>query len=161
MRFSHFIRSATGTLFVLALTALSACAGLRPGFETPTVTFTSFRMLPSTGIAPEFEIGLRVTNPNAEQLKLKGIAYSVTLDGKELIKGVSNELPFIDGYGSGNVTLTAAPDMIAGIRFVTDLISGSRDTVSYGLEAKLDVGTFIPPIRVRDEGKISLRPQAK
>jgi LEA14-like dessication related protein len=148
------------SLLVLAC-ALPACTGMRPGFETPTVAFTSFRMLPSTGIAPEFEIGLRVTNPNREALKLQGLAYTVSLEGKELIKGVANQLPVIEGYGSGDVTLTAAPDMLAGIQFFGDLMRSPRDTVGYTVEAKLDVGTFIPAIRVRDEGKITLAPSAR
>jgi LEA14-like dessication related protein len=118
-------------------------------------------MLPSTGIAPEFEIGLRVTNPNREALKLQGLAYTVSLEGKELIKGVANQLPVIEGYGSGDVTLTAAPDMLAGIQFFGDLMRSPRDTVGYSVEAKLDVGTFIPAIRVRDEGKITLAPSAR
>lgn len=140
---------------------LPACTGMRPGFETPTVAFTSFRMLPSTGLAPEFEIGLRVTNPNREALKLKGLAYTVSLDGKELIKGVANQLPVIEGYGSGDVTLTAAPDMLAGIQFFGDLMRSPRDAVGYSVEAKLDVGTFIPPIRVREEGRLSLSPTSR
>ena len=141
--------------------ALPACTGMRPGFETPTVAFTSFRMLPSTGIAPEFEIGLRVTNPNAQALKLRGLAYTVSLDGKELIKGVANELPEISGYGSGDVTLTASPDMLAGIQFFSDLMRSPRDAVGYSVEAKLDVGTFMPAIRVREEGRLSLSPTSR
>jgi len=154
------LRAATIALFI-TLTALPGCTGMRPGFETPTVAFTSFRMLPSTGITPEFEIGLRVTNPNREALKLQGLAYTVSLEGKELIKGVANQLPVIEGYGSGDVTLTAAPDMLAGIQFFGDLMRSPRDTVGYAVEAKLDVGTFIPAIRVRDEGKITLAPSAR
>ena len=93
---------------------------MRPSFETPSVTFTSFRLLPSSGLTPEFEIGLRVTNPNAQALKLRGLAYTASLDGRELIKGVANDLPVIEAYGTGDVTLTAAPDVMGGIQFFTD-----------------------------------------
>ena len=53
---------------------LQACAGLRPGYETPTVTINSFRALPSQGVLPNFEIGLHVVNPNREALKLRGVS---------------------------------------------------------------------------------------
>lgn len=145
--------------FCLAMAGLTGCATMQPNFETPSVTFTSFRMLPSSGITPEFEIGLRVTNPNAQALKLRGLAYTASLDGEELIKGVANELPIIDGYGTGDVTLTVTPDVMGGIQFFSKLMRDPRDTVRYELEAKLDVGSFVPAIRVRDEGKISLRAQ--
>lgn len=146
------------TVALIATTmALAGCTGLRPGFETPTVSVTSFRTLPGTGVVPEFEIGLQVVNPNREALRLDGVSYTVSLEGKELVKGVSNQLPVIEGYGTGDITLTAAPNLVAGVRLITDLLSGPRDTFRYALEAKLDVGTFIPAIRVRDEGEISLR----
>jgi hypothetical protein len=137
---------------------LQACAGLRPDYEAPTVTINSFRALPSQGIVPNFEIGLHVINPNREPLELLGVAYTVSLDGHELIKGVGNDLPVIAAYGEGSLTLTATPNLFAGIRFITDLMSASKESVRYELEAKLDAGTFHRAIRVRDAGDISLRP---
>ncbi len=140
---------------------LQACAGLRPGYETPTVTINSFRALPSQGALPNFEIGLHVVNPNREALKLRGVSYTVSLGGHELIKGVGNELPVIEAYGEGSLTLTASPNLFAGIRLVTDLMNSSTGKVRYKLEAKLDVGRIQPAIRVSDSGEISLRPSAR
>ena len=95
---------------------LQGCAGLRPGFETPTVTISSFKTLPSEGMLPAFAIGLRVINPNPEALTLRGISYTVSLDGYDVIKGVGNDLPVIDGYGEGEFNLTASADLFAGVR---------------------------------------------
>ena len=135
---------------------LQACAGLSPGYETPTVTVSSFKALPSDGVMPAFAIGLRVTNPNREALKLQGIAYTISLDGHEVIKGVGNELPVIEGYGQGEFTLTASANLFAGIRLVTDLLNSNRDTFTYDLEAKLDIGRLRPALRVKESGKINL-----
>lgn len=149
-------------VLVIVLTSLlQACAGLRPGYETPTVTINSFRALPSQGALPNFEIGLHVVNPNREALKLRGVSYTVSLGGHELIKGVGNELPVIEAYGEGSLTLTASPNLFAGIRLVTDLMSSANEKVPYKLEAKLDVGRIQPSIRVSDSGEISLRPSAR
>lgn len=142
---------------VMLALGLGACAGLRPGFETPTVTVSSFRPLPAEGAVPRFEIGLHIVNPNREALKLEGLAYTVSLEGRELVKGVDNDLPVIEGYGEGDVTLVATPNLLGGIRLVTDLMASPRDRFSYALEAKLDVGRFTPAIRVRDEGEIALQ----
>ena len=137
---------------------LQACAGLRPGYETPTVSVNSFRAIPSQGALPNFEIGLHVVNPNREPLKLRGVSYTVNLGGHELIKGVGNELPVIEAYGEGGFTLTATPNLLAGIGLVTDLMRSSTDSIDYKLQAKLDVGMIQPAIRITDAGKISLRP---
>lgn len=137
---------------------LQACAGLRPGYETPTVTVNSFRALPSQGALPNFEIGLHVVNPNREPLKLRGVSYTINLGGHELIKGVGNELPVIEAYGEGGFTLTATPNLLAGIGLVTDLMRSATDSIDYKLQAKLDVGVIQPAIRITDSGRISLRP---
>ena len=138
--------------------ALSACASMRPGFETPTVNVSSFRALPSESGMPKFEIGLHVINPNSEALTLRGVAYTVSVEGRELIKGVGNDLPVIDGYGEGEFTVTAAASLFEGAMLLKDLVSGPMDTLSYEFEAKLDVGTFVPAIRVTDEGQFNLQP---
>lgn len=149
--------AAMRVLTAAMVVALQGCAGGLPGFETPTVSVTSFRPLPGQGMLPQFEIGLRVVNPNRMPLALTGVAYSVSLEGQEVVKGVQNELPVIEGYGEGDVTLTAAPNLLGGIRLVTDLLSRPRESVDYVLEAKLDLGGFGVPIRVRDQGQIALR----
>ena len=136
---------------------LPACAGLRPGFETPTVTVNSFRTLPSEGMIPNFEIGLHVINPNSSALPLRGVAYTISLGGYELVKGVGNELPLIAAYGEGDVVLTGSANLFEGIRFVSDLMRRPGETVPYQVEAKLDIGAFRPAIRVRDVGEIALR----
>jgi LEA14-like dessication related protein len=147
------------SVFVALVTfALSACVGMGPGFETPTVNVSSFRTLPSESGMPKFEIGLHVINPNSEALKLRGVAYTVSIEGRELIKGVGNDLPVIEGYGEGDFIVTAAASLFEGAMLLKDLVGGPMDTLNYEFEAKLDVGTFIPAIRVKDEGEFSLQP---
>lgn len=143
-------------LLFAVLLLLGGCGAMRPGYETPTVTVSSFRSLPSEGGMPSFEIGLRVVNPNREPLELVGAAYTVSLEGRDLIKGVANELPVIEGYGEGTFKLTATASLVAGARFIADLMRSEKDSIRYELEAKLDVGGLRPTIRVRDSGDIAL-----
>lgn len=154
----HRNRYRTYVAAVLAMALmLQACTGLRPDYDPPTVNVKSFRALPSNGAMPEFEIVLNVSNPNRDPLQLLGVAYTVRLNGRDLIKGVGNDLPVIDGYGNGDFTLTATASMVSGIRFINDLLNSGSDSIRYELEAKLDVGGFRPAIRVKDTGEISLQ----
>lgn len=137
---------------------LSACAALRSDYETPTVSVQSFRPVTSSNGSgfPEFEILLHVTNPNLQPLELAGVAYTISLDGHEVIEGVSNEIPVIEGYGQGSFTLTAAVNVIAGIQLFRSLMQKDSDTFDYAFEAKLDPGAYKPKIRISDRGSISL-----
>ena len=145
-------------LLLVVIALLAGCGALRPGFETPKVTVSSFRTLPSGGMLPEFEIGLSVTNPNPVSLELAGIAYTISLAGSELINGVANELPVVPAYGKEEFKLTASADLLAGARVFTDLLRSGTNRVNYAFEARLDLTGWQPTIRVRDEGEISLQP---
>lgn len=150
------------TLIILTtVSMITGCATLHPDFETPTVTVNAIRALPSESIAPRFEIDLHITNPNRTALTLQGIAYSLTLDGHKILTGVANELPTIDGYGEGDVTLMASTSLLSSIRFLADLVNAQPDTISYDLDAKLDVGRFRPNIHVSENGEINLADQLR
>ena len=87
-------------LLVMSLTSLllSACATMSPGFETPSVTVSSFKTVPAESGMPKFEIGLRVLNPNSEALELKGVAWS----------GGGRKIERVDVSIDGGKTWTAA-----------------------------------------------------
>lgn len=139
------------------LISISGCAGLEPGFETPTVGVSSFRILPSEGAAPRFEIGLHIVNPNRSALNLEGIVYSVTLEGHRVLTGASSELPVIGAYEEGDVVLTATADLLSSIGLFARMMKQPQDTFSYELDAKLDIGGHRPRIYVEEKGELSLR----
>lgn len=135
---------------------LSACATLSPDYEEPTVTLSSFKALPSEGMIPAFEIGLRIINPNSHSLNLDGIVYTISLDGYELVKGVGKDFPVIESYSEATVQLTAAANLLTGIRFVTNTMQQQKESFEYEFKAKLDLGGLYPSIRVKEKGDINL-----
>jgi len=145
-------------LILVAAASLSGCAGMGSGYETPTVSVQSFR--PTTaangGGLPTFEIVLHVVNPNLDPLELAGISYTISLDNRDLINGVGNDLPVIEGYGEGSFTVTASFNIIAGIQLFRSLMQKESDSFEYSFEAKLDPGAYKRKIRVSDSGSISL-----
>jgi LEA14-like dessication related protein len=150
-----------GAIGLLLAIILSACATLSPDYEQPTVTLSSFKAIPSEGMVPAFEIGLRIINPNAQALNLEGIVYTVSLQGYELVKGVGKDFPVIEGYSEGEVKLTAAANLLAGIRFVGDMMQSQDESVEYEFKAKLDLGGLYPSIKVRETGEINLNNRPK
>ena len=140
--------------FVALLT--TGCESIPLSLETPGVTVTSFRALPGSSLAPQFEIGLKIDNPNPIPLSINGISYAVSLEGESVVTGLTQEVSPIERYGSGEVTITAAPDLASTVRVITGLLGGRKDSVNYALEAELDVGRFLPAIKVSDAGVVSL-----
>ena len=150
------IRRARIVVLLAAFVAVFGCVGLEPGFETPTVGVSSFRALPSEGVAPVFEIGLHIVNPNRTALNLEGIVYSVTLNGHKVLMGASSDLPVIGAYSEGDVTLRATADLLSSIGLLGSLMKQGQDTFTYELDARLDIGSLRPRIHVQEKGEISL-----
>jgi len=147
------ILQSRGRLSLLAaFLLLQACASLDPDYEKPTVTLSSFRALPSEGGMPMFEIGLHILNPNASAINLQGVVYTISIQGHDVVKGVGRDFPVIEGYTEQTVKLTAAANLLAGIRLVMDLMDAPGEDLSYEFEAKLDTGGFGRDIRIRENG---------
>ena len=147
--------------YILGVVLLGSCATLQTEFKEPSVSVTSFRALPSKGMAPRFEIGLHVTNPNRVALALEGLSYSVNIEGRQLLTGVANDLPVIEGYGEGDITLLATADLFNSISLISDFMRQPRDSFSYEIIATLDLGGMYPDIPVKKQGQISLAPVAR
>jgi len=141
-------------VILVAVAATVGCAGLRSGLEPPTVMISSFRILPSSGVAPRFEIGLHIVNPNSEALALQGIVYTVALEGHKVLTGASSDLPVIGAYDEGDVTLIATTNLLSGINLFASLMNQPRESIAYDLEAKLDIGGLRPRIQVRETGQV-------
>ncbi|MCP3875178.1 MAG: LEA type 2 family protein [Desulfobacteraceae bacterium] len=136
----------------------TSCATLQPGYEKPVVSISSFETTPTQSLIPQFKIGLHIVNPNRTPLNLKGVSYTIALEGHKIMTGVSNELPQIEAYGEDNIILNASVDLFNSISFFTDLIRNQKkEGISYSLKAKLDAGTLYPIIKVMKEGEISLK----
>jgi LEA14-like dessication related protein len=148
-------------LLLAAVLLIPGCAGREPGFETPTVGVSSFRLLPSEGMAPQFEIGLHIVNPNRSALELEGIVYSVILNGHRILTGASSNLPAIAPYSEGEVTLRATADLLSSISFLGSLMKQGQDTFDYELDARLDIGRLRPRIHVQEKGKLTLAGEGK
>lgn len=140
------------TLF--ALLALGACATLHPDYEEPTVTLASIQARETDGMVPGFDVGLRILNPNASDLNLAGIVYTISINGHDLVKGVGKDFPVIEGYSEETVHLTASANLLAGVRMFMDQArnNGGNAPMEYAFEAKLDLAGPYPSLRLRETG---------
>jgi len=105
-------------------------------------------------MVPRFLIGIQVINPNRASLPLRGMSYTVEIEGTRVLSGVANNLPVVPAYGSADFIIEASPDLLGAARVVSGLMSGRQESVGYSFEARLDVGSFMPDIRIRESGTL-------
>lgn len=142
-------------VFILA-SLLSACAALSPYDEAPAVTVTSFGLAPEgASSGPVFRVGLRVINPNRIELPLVGMSYRVDLQGQRLLTGAAADLPIVPAYGSAEFEVDLSPDLIGGLRLLSNLMGNPTETFDYRFAARLDVGGWRPNIRIEEVGQLA------
>ncbi|MBT8433291.1 MAG: LEA type 2 family protein, partial [Gammaproteobacteria bacterium] len=106
-------------------------------------------------MTPEFDILLRVSNPNREALELRGLTYQIRLGDRQVVDGVANDLPRIEAYGEADVILGARADLFSALDVFTRLMSNPGAAVDYAFHAEIDIGAFYPTIRVERSGSFT------
>jgi LEA14-like dessication related protein len=97
-----------------------------------------------------------VANPNKLTLDIAGISYSVELLGKEVISGVTNDVPTIEGYSEEVVTLEAGLQLLQLLRLLGGLGRTQSEALDYRFSAKIDFNGFVPTQRIEETGEITL-----
>ncbi len=152
---NYFLRS----FLIVLIMFLSSCAMMNPQFENPKVKVAGLKMLPAESlISQPIEITLLVTNPNATDLSLRGISYTVGLENFDLLSGMSNQLPTLTAYQETPVKLTVSLNAFQVLKFLNHLNkNGIRDSVNYNFDAKLDFYKFLPALHVKETGVLPLK----
>jgi LEA14-like dessication related protein len=141
---------------LMAILFLSSCANLNPRIDEPVVTVTSFKILPITGTNLRFQIGLNVSNPNNFDIVVNGLSYNASVEGYDVVSGVTNQVPTLKAYDSDDIVIEAQADLFNGVRLATDILQKRKTDLNYVLEAKMDVAGILFPIYINKAGLLSL-----
>ena len=125
--------------------------------EPPKVRVDSIQVLESRGLNQRFLIGLRVINPNDRTLPVKGLSYSLSLNGYELLDGVTNQVPTLTPFSETPVEVEAVTDLVGALRFLNDLMqSADLERLTYSLTADVSVQGWPRKVTVKESGEVSL-----
>ncbi len=147
----------TIVMLIAALVLAGGCVTMPKDFTQPTVSLISVSPRDAEGLSPEFDVVLRITNPNRKRLEIGGLSYRIRLDGSEVIDGVASELPPIAAYGEAEVKVRARANLLGGINFLAGLLANADRPIDFELVARIDVGAFYPVIQIERRGQLTLR----
>lgn len=150
------LRSWRGAIVALLVALSAACSTVLQDIDPPRVFVDSVRNLPAGEVGPRFQVVLRIANPNARALDIVGISYGMELLGRELVSGVSNEVPRIEGYAEERVVINAGVNLIELLRLLGQLGQGPGGDLAYRFHAKIDFRGLLPTQYVSEEGSLAL-----
>ncbi len=137
---------------LLALVSVVGCASLTHLKNPPRVRLTDIRITEITLLEQQYELGLRIQNPNEKALAIKGLSFEIELNEQELLSGVSNQRVSVPGYGETVVTVKASSTLAGLIRQITGLQQSK--SLEYRLRGKLSADNFGAPIPFDYSGRL-------
>ena len=101
---------------LLAVLALSGCSVLLPRWQTPTLAVVNIQLGHSDLWQQHLQVRMSVHNPNDRELPVKGLSYSLDVNGEECAHGESGASFVVPARGDAefdmNVTANAAAALL-------------------------------------------------
>jgi LEA14-like dessication related protein len=142
------------SMALVCVSLVAGCAAFQP-LEEPTVKVTSLQLLPAQGLQQRIAVGLAITNPNARDLSLNGISYTIGIEKFSVLSGVSNQVPVLKAYEETPVELEVSANLLEIVRMIEYFSRAAvPENVTYHFDAKLDFSNWMPSMRVKESGQI-------
>jgi LEA14-like dessication related protein len=141
---------------LLSAMLLAGCASTLQ-LEAPKLSVISMKMQSADIFSQRLQVRMRVQNPNARELPIKGLRYRIEVNDAELAEGLT-DTPFVVpamGEAEFDVQLTAN---LAGA--LTKYLSrrGSSDTLDYRLVGDVSLSSgFLRRIPFDERGSVKLK----
>lgn len=143
---------------IIANLLATGCATMDADYEEPKVDVVGISKSEDAAAGLQFTLQLRIVNPNATDLELKGLYYEISLDGIDLVSGTANNLPTIEAFSEETVSVNAAPSLVNSVRLASRLMDFTGSEIPYELKAKLGTTSkWMPSRTIRESGTIPLR----
>jgi LEA14-like dessication related protein len=141
---------------VVLLVTGSSCSSLRPDLEAPRLALIHVAMTSADIFNQQFLVRVNVQNPNKREMKIKGLDYTLFLEGDGFAEGMLNKPFTIPAEGETDFDMTVKTNFVSGIGRLLSRLNG-RTQVNYTLEGKLltDI-RFLKKIPFNETGSVNL-----
>ena len=127
-------------------------------FTPPLVSLTHLSPGYESDGHQNFLIGLRIQNPNAVALPIKGMYYSIDINGQSFASGTLNQQINIGAFSTTELEIPISLNIINSIRIATNLLLTSPDAINYSLTGTIGVDIYgMDPVSIEESGTIELR----
>ena len=141
-------------LLSLCVLPLAGCEVL-PKLEAPTLSVVSMKMQSADIFSQRMLVRMRVLNPNARELPIKGITYRIEVNDAELGQGLTNTPFIVPALGEAEFDVQVTTNL-AGV--VGKLLGRrSQDSLQYRLVGEVSLSSgFLRRIPFDERGSVKL-----
>ena len=147
-------------LLYCALT-LSACSLFGGYQEPPRVSLVSIKPLEMGLLEQRYGLQLRIMNPNDDAIPMKGLNYSIDINGHEFAYGVSRQPVTIPPYSEALLDVEVVSNLLGVMRQLQNMGGEERDSLNYRLSGKISLGKRLVRLPFNVEGELTWLPEDK
>ena len=153
---------AAGTLSLLAIAAISACAGSGSLISSPQVSLTGIEITSADFNSQTFLLSFDVNNPNPFPLPIKSVRYRVRLGEQQFASGETQGNFTVPSEGNGAFAISVQLDLLKTSSNISSLIrSGMSRDLDYELSGSFAVDIpFAKPLDFKSGGNIEMQAAA-
>jgi LEA14-like dessication related protein len=144
------------TLIIIVALSISACASLIQPTDPPHISVVHLKLIDVQLLEQQYELTLRLQNPNESPLAIKGLSYTLETNGSKLAQGVSNQAVTIPAFSEKKLRLTMVSGTFGIIRQLQSLEQTSQSTLDYRLSGKLSLTNRLLPLYFEKTGSLDL-----
>lgn len=129
-----------GTVLLLAA-LLGGCSLLGPPLEAPNLDVVGIELLDSDVFRQRLKIKMRVQNPNARDLPVKGVSCEVEIDGQRLATGVSAAQFTVPAFGESEFDMVLTANMAGALVRLLGRKDAAREEIDYRITGKVNLAS--------------------
>lgn len=147
-------RAALFGLIAATAVALGGCAVTK--LQAPQLSVISIKMQSADIFSQRLQVRMRVVNPNARELPIKGIEYRIEVGGADFARGVTDQPFVVPSMGEAEFDVQVTANLASAL---TKFLSRkSQDTLDYRLIGSVALSSgFLRKIPFDERGSVKLK----
>ena len=148
-----------GSIWAVLLFAVLLAAGCASTFklEAPQLSVISMKVQSADIFSQRMLVRMRVLNPNARELPVKGISYRIEVNDAELAQGLTDTPFVVPALGEAEFDVQVTANLATAL---SQMLSrkGSQDTLDYRLVGSVALSSgFLRRIPFDERGSVKLK----
>lgn len=121
------IAAGSALLLLLAtLLALPGCSTMNSKLESPELSLVGIQMLSTDMFAQRFKVRVLVKNPNALEIPVRGIDYTIILMGDSFAEGVSTDKFLLPANGEAEFDMMITTNFVSSFGRLLSRVGGGK-----------------------------------
>ncbi len=152
----QFGRAREAVTVAMALTVIG-CATLADSIQSPDVSLAGIKLIEAGLTRQRYDVTLKVQNPNAIPLSVRGLAYRIQLAGEDFAAGETLRSFTIPANGEAEFELSITTDLLSSLSSLQRMIEDRQQVLVYEIGGQLQVDLpFVSAIPFLKAGEVDL-----